>query len=188
MKIKTILLAACLSLATAATLRAQTSNAPITLPATQTQTAQAAGQQVLDTIPVLNMLTNIPAATFDKAMLEAFTGLQNSGAEINNALALHYNIHTNFFVLGEATLGGGNVFNSLGLGGGVRYAWQNTEVYGGGAGVRSFEFESWQGEIFSGIAYKASSGMAVYGQLDTFVAKINKAPSLGFEAGLCFPF
>lgn len=174
-------------------LRAQ-SNAPVPVPQSQTTTAaQAAGQQFLDTVPVFSMLTNIPSATFDKAKAEIFVGIQNTGSQLNNSIAADYNFTTNFFVRGQGTLGATpSVFNSFGLGAGVRYAWPSTEVYAGIAGNRNFApgTDLWNIEPQVGMAYKASSGMAVFAQISTLVSlsKGGNQPPISYTLGCNFAF
>lgn len=153
--------------------------------------AQAAGQQVLDAVPGFSILTNLPTTTFDQAKFEISLGLENTGATIQNLIAVRYDFATNFFAGGQLTLGSGStVMNSVGINAGLRHAWANSEVYGGLAGIRNWQtgLDTWEGEAFAGYAYKPSSGFAVFGQLETFVTKSTKAPALGYVCGVLFPF
>jgi hypothetical protein len=48
--------------------------------------------------------------------------------------------------------------------------------------------DTWQGEGFAGIAWKPSSGFSLFGQVETFISQVSKAPPMGFETGINFPF
>jgi len=164
--------------------------APYT-PTNNTSAAQEYGEEVLDNIPILSSLTNLPTTTFALSKFEVLLGLQTDGATINNSIAAHYNFSTNFFALGQFTLAGtASVVNSAGLGGGVRKVWPNYEIYGGFAGNRNFSpgVDAWSGEAFGGIAYRASSGVSIYCQVDTFISESTKQAQLLPELGICFPF
>lgn len=162
---------------------------PMASPAQQAA-AQAAGQQIMDTVPGFSILTNLPSAPFDQAKLEVYAGLENSGAALQSVIGADYNFHTNFFARGQMGLGATpSVINSVGLGGGIRLARPTWEIYGGILGQRNWlpGLDTWQGEVFAGTAYKPSSGFAIFCQVGTLASKSTKSPSLDLLTGITLP-
>lgn len=156
--------------------------------------AQSAGQAILDQVPILNALTNLPAATFDKASFEVFAGLEDSGSSLQNVIDAQYDFHTNFFARGEIGLGATpTVLNKVGIGLGIRKPWTLWEIYGGVLGVRNWQpgIDAFQAEVFAGCAWKPSSGLAVYAEIGSLFGKssgLTEAPHQTVKTGIALAF
>lgn len=167
---------------------------PAPLSSNEIAAAQASGNAILDNLPLFRYLTNIPTATFDQAKYEIMLGVENTGAQMNNSIDLHYNFKTNFYLAGSVSLGSvtSSTFNEAGLGVGWRKAWPNWEMYAGVAVDRNFTFNNFEGGIVTGCAYKPSSGFAVFVENEalftTLISSAGAAPKNRLKTGISLDF